>query len=494
VIKKADLVLTERCNLNCVHCQSRDARITTSTGIKEIKDVEVGDEVLTLSGKFAKVEKIFSHHQSPAILSIKPHHLPSGKMTSNHEVLVMEGGLTTKIEAGKLTLNHYLIAPKSKKNKLNELKQSEFSTEFENYWAIKVQELKSVPYSGEVFNLQVDDPNHSYVANGIAVGNCFMYDAGNNRTIREPSQKQVLDTFETLASNGITKLNMWGGEVHLRQDFYEILKVALDMFSQVSIQTHGAIETYLGFIHKDYPTLGVHVSLEGWGKDDEVIRGRGHFLRAKRNIEILAQQLGEALTIRTTIFNGNNVIPLIQVALDLGCSWVGVRFKPVGRGQKLLKLQPSQERLADLYRLVASIRKSHKNILLEETPFYLYDEYLSQKYQNYFLRKGFACEWGRRIVVDVDGRAFPCPYAMTDSLGLGSILEDDFKVIEENYRTLIKQRQNTELISQCNICPLRDACFGGCSIYSLFNEDKRLGDPLCPIPSLLSGNGSQKQK
>jgi len=488
-----------------------------------------------------------------------------------------------------------------------------------------------------------------------------------------------LKIYEILANAGVRKINVWGGEVHLRQDFYEILKPALETFQSVSVQTNGVSETYLGIIHAEYPNLGVHISLEGWGKDDEIIRGKGHFLRAKRNVEILAKQLGRDLTIRTTIFNGNNIIPLLDMALQNNCNWVGVRFKPLGRGGKLAKFQPSKERLADIYRLIASLRKSFETqFMLEETQFYLYDEFLSQKYQSYFMKKGFACEWGHRITIDVDGAVYPCfpagtqvqladgtvqnienvkendvllsfnpqhrqwehkrctacyslteevvevktnsgsircsihqpfyvfdgvnitakavndlkrgdyllkahklpiagktqevggvrfpppinlwskfhlqrfsssffnvnqlkhlhnhfslmnelyergmhfvkvktitqqgtekvydihvedthtfvveggfivhncPYAMTPSMALGNIYKDDIDTIEGNYKELIEQRKNTELLPQCNICPLRDICKGGCSILSLFNEDNLLGDPLCPIPLLLS--------
>lgn len=304
--------------------------------------------------------------------------------------------------------------------------------------------------------------------------------------LREPPAENVLKIYEILANAGVRKINVWGGEVHLRQDFYEILKPALETFQGVSVQTNGMSETYLGIIHAEYPNLGVHISLEGWGKDDEIIRGKGHFLRAKRNVEILAKQIGRDLTIRTTIFNGNNIIPLLDMALQNNCNWVGVRFKPLGRGGKLAKLQPSKERLADIYRLIASLRKSFETqFMLEETQFYLYDEFLSQKYQSYFMKKGFACEWGHRITIDVDGTISPCPYGMIPSLALGNIYKDDIDTIEGNYKELIEQRKNTELLPQCNICPMRDTCHGGCSILSLFNKDNLLGDPLCPIPLLL---------
>ena len=323
----------------------------------------------------------------------------------------------------------------------------------------------------------------------LRCSHCMVYQGSKIPPIIEPSKKKVIETFATLANHGVRTVNLWGGEVHLRQDFYEVLRPALDIFPRVSVQTNGSVETYLGIIHSDYPHLGVHVSLEGWGKHDEIIRGAGHFLRAKRNIEVLAKQMGQDLTIRTTIFNGNNINPLLEFALEKGCGWVGVRFKPLGRGNKLHKLQPSQERLAGLYQLIATLRKSYESqFMLEETPFYLYDEVLSQKYQAYFLQKGFACEWGHRIVVDVDGSIYPCPFGITDSLRLGSIYKDDMDTIEENYKELIKQRKNTDLIHHCSTCPLRDVCGGGCSILSFFNEDNKLGDPLCPIPLLLRGD------
>jgi len=48
--------------------------------------------------------------------------------------------------------------------------------ETDDYFLVPIHKMERVPYEGPVFNIEVDDPDHSYLAPYVAVGNCQNYD------------------------------------------------------------------------------------------------------------------------------------------------------------------------------------------------------------------------------------------------------------------------------------------------------------------------------
>jgi len=326
---------------------------------------------------------------------------------------------------------------------------------------------------------------------------CFIGDIPQE----ELTYDEVKQVYEILKENGITRVNIWGGEITIRPDFYQLIETALLNFDSVSIQTNGTIETMLPFMLKSskpeirelYRNLGIHVSIEGSPEDDAEIRGKFHLRRVFNSLPLLAEAYGTNVSIRTTIFKNNKLSWAIELALKLGVKWIGIRFKELGRGSQLKDLIPDEERLAKVYYNIKELRKEYNEpidrIMVDDSPFYIYDDYYYQKYYEYFAKRGYICPWGRRILVNQRGDVYPCPYTMNDKYYLGNIFNDEFDKILKNYNKLLKWRielmRDEKYIDKCRICPLRRYCGGGCTIYADINPKGYLGDPYCPIPILL---------
>mgnify|MGYP001608029305 CR=1 FL=1 len=112
--------------LSCFH---PDTEITTNEGFKKIKDIIIGDEVLTNDGTFQKVEDKIDYEYNKEILTISTSYNPDVKITPNHYVYGIKRKKLSDYQKKKMKKNpkielkpieefkvgDYLIIPKIKK-------------------------------------------------------------------------------------------------------------------------------------------------------------------------------------------------------------------------------------------------------------------------------------------------------------------------------------------------------------------------------------------
>lgn len=130
-------------------CVPGDTLISMSNGKnKKIKEVNVGDIVITHLGNNKRVLKVFERNINEDIIKIKNNN-DVLLITRNHPIYVSKNGRDFDfVESGRLNESYYLYNNNEKINK-----------------------IQNIHYSGKVYNLEVEDDN-SYIANGIAVHNC----------------------------------------------------------------------------------------------------------------------------------------------------------------------------------------------------------------------------------------------------------------------------------------------------------------------------------
>jgi len=114
---------------NCRYCFSPETPIVTNIGIKTIRDIYDASEhegeigvpkeeiaVLSHSGKFRKLAKVFRHDYSGELLGIRPYYLPEVRCTPNHKFFVWDSSnkLLVKKRADELRSNDFLAIPRLK--------------------------------------------------------------------------------------------------------------------------------------------------------------------------------------------------------------------------------------------------------------------------------------------------------------------------------------------------------------------------------------------
>lgn len=123
---------TAGCNLACKFCFHPDTLVATPDGMRRIAELfeECANKtasdhgqiaypdavhVWTRIGKQARVAKVFSHHHSGSLVSLKASSCPRILLTANHKVFATRRSspdIIERVEAGKLSTDHFLVVPK----------------------------------------------------------------------------------------------------------------------------------------------------------------------------------------------------------------------------------------------------------------------------------------------------------------------------------------------------------------------------------------------
>jgi putative pyruvate formate lyase activating enzyme len=200
------------CNLRCVFCLPSGSLIATETGPRPIDEIfasavdemAVGEgharrpldvRVRTVTGELAPVAKAFRHPYRGELVRIKPLNGPDIRLTPNHRVFAAHRAAPhelIKVPAGELTSDHLLVEPKaialeqrasmelvtvsSRGARTGEATPPTRSTRGWAQFLVPIHRIAREAYEGPVYNLEVDDPTHSYLAPAVAVANCQNHD------------------------------------------------------------------------------------------------------------------------------------------------------------------------------------------------------------------------------------------------------------------------------------------------------------------------------
>ena len=191
---------TAGCNLACKFCLSPDTLVATTHGMKRIAELFecCGEKISqhggriglpgsvhawTRGGKQARVAKVFAHHYSGELLALQAACCPPILLTPNHKVFA---ALRSDLEdvrciaAAELTTDHYLVIPREQAG--NGIRIDAAGTlDTGATLLVNVRRVEETLYEGPVYNLEIDDPDHSYLAPFVAVSNCQNWDMSKSR-------------------------------------------------------------------------------------------------------------------------------------------------------------------------------------------------------------------------------------------------------------------------------------------------------------------------
>jgi putative pyruvate formate lyase activating enzyme len=227
------------CNLRCAFCLAPDVRIHTDGGVRRIEDLFLGahgegpvsdglvrspdrTRVQTREGRLAPATKVFRHHYDGELVVIKPYGLPALTITPEHELFASLGpeGEIQKVAAGSLTNAFWLVAPKTLRNRV--------TTDLDPAQdRVPVRGVQRTRCAGPVYNIEVDDPDHSYTANGIAVGNCQNFDISQEGHGREVGAADLAQMMLFLQDAGCHNINFVTPE-HVVPQILEALPLAVE--------------------------------------------------------------------------------------------------------------------------------------------------------------------------------------------------------------------------------------------------------------------------
>lgn len=158
-------------------CLSGDTLIPTTQGHKAIRDIKVGDFVFDQNGEAVEVPRVWEWECNEELIEISSHCGKNPiKMTRDHKILVAQNrnfNNTCWVRADEVTLNDFVVAPKSQYREFFGNKVLGFSNNYyedETLAYYKVKEINNVPAEGKVYDFRVDT-TMSYMTESFVVHN-----------------------------------------------------------------------------------------------------------------------------------------------------------------------------------------------------------------------------------------------------------------------------------------------------------------------------------
>ncbi|ODA40300.1 radical SAM protein [Desulfosporosinus sp. BG] len=139
---------------------------------------------------------------------------------------------------------------------------------------------------------------------------------------RDPSRPEdeiTLETIRKLPEMAFT--NITGGEPFIRKDIHEIVRELYRKTNRIVISTNGYFTDRIITLCKEFPQIGIRISIEGLQETNDTIRGipdgfnRGYGTLNKL-IEMGHTDVGFGMTVQD--MNCEDLVPLYELSNDMG--------------------------------------------------------------------------------------------------------------------------------------------------------------------------------
>lgn len=271
--------------------------------------------------------------------------------------------------------------------------------------------------------------------------------------------KRIFDKIVNLKPDSIV---ISGGEPLVRKDIIELLE-----YLRIHFKGKIVLATNALLLNKDNARIiyklvdGFDISIDGV---DEMscsrIRGQGVFDKVVNTIKML-QEIGDkhiSLSMVDIEKNKKMVDDFIELNERLGTEPVVRYFYALGRGADLQK--ELQKQNPD-YNNQSHIERGE----------------IKAELQNYLIAN--RCGAGtRQILVDYDGRIYPCGMLIREEFCMGSILEIKYleEYLQQQFSFEVLKPWNAE---KCKKCEARLFCYNCLGEYDILQQNNAVEDSLC---------------
>ncbi len=271
---------------------------------------------------------------------------------------------------------------------------------------------------------------------------CNMCDVWHHPT--KPQEEITVEDIDKLPS-GLRFVNITGGEPFIRQDIAEIIEVIRPKTKRIVISTNGFFTDRIVELCKNYPDLGIRISIEGLQKTNDAIRGIPEgFDRGLRTLLTLrrigVKDIGFAMTVQD--MNCKDLLPLYELSNALNYEFATATLHNSHYFHKLDNRIENKEMVCgEFSKLIAELLKSNS---VKKW----FRAYLNYGLMNYIYggKRFLKCEMGSEsCFLDPWGDILPCN-GMDEKMSMGNIREQSFNDIW-NSEKAIKVR---EMVKSCD--------------------------------------------
>lgn len=501
--KETTFQVTEDCNMACTYCVAGDTKIMMANcTAKNIKDIQVGDQILGFEEKTenhrqpeiieAKVLNVF--HRKAKVFKVI---LETGEtvfITPNHKVLVGKNGCTENenvfIEIGKLSQGRTLY-----RNPLfcetNKYVQTKSSDDYKKGYLSesRIASMEEIPEEIDVYNIETE--SGTYIANGIAVHNCYQHNKKPNAMsfdIAKTYIDMLLDNDPKISSYydsekmvGAT-FDFIGGEPWLQVDL--ITKISNYIVTELFRRKHKWAIRFMfsvcsnGLMHYDPRVqeylkkhrthLCYNVSIDGHKKLHDTCRidkcGKGTYDRAYSAAMQWKNEIKGYPTNKMTVspFNVPYLFDALIHMIDSGYKHINVNC--------VMEEGWTKAHAAELYwQLHKLVDYLKDNELLEQINFSIFDENKGKPASENDNSESNPCGGtGNMLAIDWKGDIYPCLRYMENSISsekrepfiIGNVF-DGVNILPEHRQRVDLLRgitRRTQTTDKCYYCPISSLC------------------------------------
>ncbi|MGL4991241.1 MAG: radical SAM/SPASM domain-containing protein [Sarcina sp.] len=278
-------------------------------------------------------------------------------------------------------------------------------------------------------------------------------DSGTHRT-ESLSSVNIVNIINKFSELGTREITLTGGEVTIRSDFKELVKLASSKFEVVHICTTGYLiteELIAELVKCCHKNIVWQISIDGNEKTHNDIRCNGTAYEKAINAIKIIKKHGYYVTIASTIHKEN--IDQMEV-IYLNTKETGadsLRFGMIiekGRAENS-NLEVNNQFVKELD-LIKCKYKDEKFLISENLASLRLESNIEQR------KRG--CNLGSRILtIQADGKVVTCP-AFT--LVLGNIYDTNLEEVLSNNKSMILSELRAPEESVCGECPSLGECIG----------------------------------
>ena len=247
----------------------------------------------------------------------------------------------------------------------------------------------------------------------------------------KPSEEIGLDVIEKLPEMFFA--NITGGEPFIRQDLPEIVEILRKKAKRIVISTNGYFTDRIIALCKQYPDVGIRISIEGLPKTNDEIRkipdGFDRGLRTLLKLRAMRiKDIGFGMTVQD--INYHDLLPLYQLAKGLGYEFATATLHNSHYFHKL------DNKIEDKERVCGEFRKLIKLLLQSKRPKDWFRAYFNYGLINYIKgnKRLLPCEMGKDgFFLDPYGDVLACN-GMDKKESMGNLREQSWDEIWNSER------------------------------------------------------------
>ncbi len=250
---------------------------------------------------------------------------------------------------------------------------------------------------------------------------CNMCDCYKDPT--KPSEEITLETIKKLPEMEFT--NITGGEPFIRKDLPEIVRELYKKTNRIVISTNGYFKDRIIELCKEFPEIGIRISIEGLQQTNDSIRGipngfeRGYGA-LKTLVEMGHKDVGFGMTVQD--LNCEDLVPLYDISNELNMEFATATL------HNSFYFRKTDNKIDDKLKVAKNFEDLINTLLKSSSPKKWFRAYFNHGLINYIYGQDrlLPCDMSKNaFFIDPFGDVIPCN-GMAKKAVMGNLVEQSW--------------------------------------------------------------------